>query len=169
MSNISIAMTVAQKQHISLKIIRVPKREMMRDPIAAYGANLTYLATYRNHSTTDPARVYVGIRGRSTGEKYFGAGQVSKKLPLPITHGVPVKLPVIPVVSQVVIFQGITFGGYDLTSKYPSPNLVGYIAVGPSGSGTVQVKVANGGGAGTPADIIISRELLWIAPVEGAG
>ena len=72
---------------------------------------MPYLATYRGHSAVNPARVYVGIRGRSTGEKYFG----------------------------------------------------------PAGSGTVQVKVANGGGAGTPADIIISRELLWIAPVEGAG
>jgi hypothetical protein len=77
-------------------------------------------------------------------------------------------LPVIPVVIQVFLIP-VTFGGYDLTSKYPSPNPVGYIAVGPLGSGTVQVKVANGGGAATPADIIISRVLLWMAPTEGAG
>ena len=30
-------------------------------------------------------------------------------------------------------------------------------------------KLANGGGATTPADLIISRELLWMAPVGGAG
>ncbi len=145
------------------------KGSFERPNTAAYGANLTYLATYRNHSAIDPARVYVSIRGRSTGQKYFGAGQVSKVAPIPSISGIPVKLPVIPVVVQVLFFPGITYAGYDLTSKYPSPNPVGHIAVGPSGTGTVQVKVANGGGAATPADLIISRELLWIAPTEGAG
>ncbi|GIV03122.1 MAG: hypothetical protein KatS3mg015_1952 [Fimbriimonadales bacterium] len=130
------------------------KAEGSTDNPAAYGANLSYTGHYKNSGDV-PARLYVGMRARNTGAKYFGAGRIV----VPAT-ALKRKLPPIPSSANP------NERGYDLTSVYPEPSPTGHISV-PADNVERQVEIllANGGGCATPANILLSRDGIWPAPL----
>jgi hypothetical protein len=130
---------------------------------AGYGANLTYVATYHNNSPDTAGRVYAGIKARHVGQPFSGAGQVRTIVPTPTVVGKPVKIQPIPHPNtQPPPANTLIERLCDLTSVYPQGPETGYIVVGFSSSGTLQVRIANGGGAALPANIIVSRQSLDI-------
>lgn len=58
---------------------------------------------------------------------------------------------------------------HDLTSVYPESTHTGYVSVAPNSGGTLQIRIANGGGAATPTNLVLSRDLLWWTENQGAG
>lgn len=125
------------------------------DNPGAYGANLSYTGHYKN-SGSSAGRLYVAIRARNTGGKYFGAGRVV--LPSPAMKA---KLPPIPDSADQKLM------GYDLTSLYPEPVPSGEIIV-PADDEVrdVEVVLANGGACATPANIVLSSDGVWPVPPE---
>ncbi len=139
------------------------KKNMERPNTAAYGANLKYIGAYHNVSTTDPGFVYVGLHARGVGHPYFGAAKVKTISPVPSISGAFRKVPALP--PSNALNNRFT----DLTSVFPSANPTGYIAVAPSGTGTVAISLANGGGATLPVNIQLKREMLWDTGVGEPG
>jgi hypothetical protein len=107
------------------------------------------------------ARVYVGLRARGIPGKFYGVQKVRTLVPTPIVSGDATRLFAIP--DSAPPHQA----GYNFTDVYPSAFFQGYIGVPPNGSGTIEIQLAVAGGAGTPANLIIAREMVWMTPVGG--
>ncbi len=127
----------------------------------AYGANLKYIAQYHNSSPLNSARVYVGLRARGIPGKFYGVQKVRTLVPTPIVSSTPTRLFAIPDTDFP------DQAGYNFTDTYPAGIYQSYISVGPNGSGTIEVSIGVAGGAGTPANLILSREMVWSTPVVG--
>jgi len=140
-----------------------PPIDRERNNTAAYGANLIYSCPYHNFSNDTLGRFYIGLRARNVGGPYFGAARLSTMSPSPEVFGIPGK--VTPLASSVPAFTNHRF--VDLTSQYPAPVPMGYVVVGPSETGIVRLRLANGGGATTPVNIQFRRDMVDQNPNQG--
>jgi hypothetical protein len=136
----------------------------------AYGANLTYFATYRNYSLDTSGLVHVGLQARNVGDTYFGAARLSTTIPSPQTYGSAVKIQPMPNPNTQPPPANVPIYRFcELTSVYPAGANSGHIGVAPSTTGTAMIQIANGGGAATPTNIVMWPDVVMQNPAEGAG
>lgn len=128
--------------------------EDSQDNPGAYGANLNYYAAYANPDS-QPRNLRVGIRSRNIPAKYFGAGRILAANLYSLARQLP----------PIEAAEDPTLKGYDLNSVYPEPNPIGHITV-PANTllDAVRIMIANGGGCGTPANIILNKAAVWPVP-----
>lgn len=134
-----------------------------RDNRAVYGANLVFDGNYHNGSPDTNGRFGAGIRARDTGARYYGAAHFA----LPESGGT-VQIPPIPQIISGPMGTQYAERLCDLT-PYNSQSVSDGIPVPPNTGKAFRVRVANAGGAGTPANLWLGRLKIEPNPPDDGG